>query len=208
MSEQELIFEELQCGHFYLKGTLAGVDEVGRGPLAGNVVAAAVILDPNNPIDGLSDSKKLSEKKRDNLYDVIQEQALSYAIAWASPEEIDAYNILQASLIAMHRAVNALHISPDIALIDGNRCPEAMPCAAVPIVKGDSKIEAISAASILAKVYRDREMLAQDKTYPGYGLAKHKGYPTKGHMEALAQLGPTPIHRKSFGPVAKLISNS
>ena len=205
MSEQTLIFNELGCGSFHLKGTLAGVDEVGRGPLAGNVVAAAVILDPNQPIEGLADSKKISEKKRNALYDVIQEQAISYAIAWATPEEIDRINILQASLVAMMRAVNALEVPPEFALIDGNRCPDGLSCPAASVVKGDSRVEAISAASILAKVYRDREMLESDKTYPGYGLAQHKGYPTKAHMEALMSLGPSPIHRRSFGPVAKLV---
>ena len=183
---------------------VAGIDEVGRGPLAGDVVAAAVILDPNKPIAGLNDSKKLSEKKRDFLYDEILEKALSWAVGRASPEEIDTINILQASLLAMQRAVEGLSIQPKHAMVDGNRCPElTMPSTAV--VKGDSLVTVISAASIIAKVVRDRECIELDRLYPGYGLAKHKGYPTKEHMAALIKLGPTVIHRKSFGPVRKLL---
>lgn len=182
----------------------AGVDEVGRGPLAGDVVTAAVILDPNNPIEGLADSKKLTEKKRERLFDEIIEKSLSYCIARANAEEIDQINILQASLVAMARAVEGLPIQPEHVWVDGNKIPKwNYPAEAV--VKGDSRVQAISAASILAKVTRDREMVAMDTTYPGYGFAGHKGYPTKVHMEALDQLGVTPIHRRSFGPVrAKL----
>lgn len=179
---------------------LAGCDEVGRGPLAGDVVAAAVILDPNNPIVGLADSKKLTEKKRDLLFDEIKLKAKSWCIARASVAEIDSINILQASLLAMHRAVQGLHIQPEHVLVDGNKLPKWR-YAAEAVVKGDSRVAAISAASILAKVLRDREMVELDKQYPGYGLADHKGYPTKVHMDALDRLGITPIHRTSYAPV-------
>ena len=182
----------------------AGVDEVGRGPLAGDVVAAAVILDLDAPIDGLNDSKKLTEKKRERLFDEIQEKAKSFCIARASVAEIDRINILQASLLAMTRAVEGLQLQPEHVWVDGNKIPKwHYPAEAV--VKGDSRVAAISAASILAKVTRDREMVAFDETYPGYGFAGHKGYPTKVHMEAIDRLGVTPIHRTSYGPIkAKL----
>lgn len=179
---------------------LAGCDEVGRGPLAGDVVAAAVILDPKNPIEGLDDSKKLTEKKRELLFDEIRLKAKSWCVARASVDEIDTINILQASLLAMTRAVQGLHVQPEHVLVDGNKLPK-WSYAAEAVVKGDSRVAAISAASILAKVVRDREMIEFDKVYPGYGLADHKGYPTKMHMEALVRLGLTPIHRKSFAPV-------
>ncbi len=183
---------------------LAGCDEVGRGPLAGDVVAAAVILDPKQPIAGLDDSKKLSEKKREMLFDEIQTKAVSWCIARASVAEIDHLNILQASLLAMTRAVQGLHIQPEHVLVDGNKLPK-WDYAAEAVVKGDSRVAAISAASILAKVTRDREMIALDKVYPGYGFADHKGYPTQVHMAALDKLGITPIHRTSYGPIkAKL----
>ncbi|MEE6440635.1 MULTISPECIES: ribonuclease HII [Pseudomonas] len=179
---------------------VAGVDEVGRGPLCGAVVTAAVILDPARPILGLNDSKKLTEAKREALFDEIREKALSFCIARAEVEEIDSLNILQATMLAMQRAVEGLHITPKLALIDGNRCPKlAVPAA--PVVKGDSQVPAIAAASILAKVTRDREMSAFELIYPGYGIGGHKGYPTPVHLEALARLGPTPIHRRSFAPV-------
>lgn len=179
---------------------LAGVDEVGRGPLAGDVVAAAVILDPAQPIDGLNDSKKLTEKRRELLFDIIRERALSYCIARANVAEIDRLNILQASLLAMHRAVKGLHVVPEHVLVDGNKIPRwSYPAEAV--VKGDSRVPAISAASILAKVTRDREMTVFDAEYPGYGFAAHKGYPTRVHMQALDTLGVTPIHRQSYAPV-------
>ncbi|SFX62914.1 RNase HII [Pseudomonas sp. NFPP02] len=179
---------------------VAGVDEVGRGPLCGAVVTAAVILDPNRPILGLNDSKKLTEARREKLYDEICEKALSWHIARAEVEEIDELNILHATMLAMQRAVEGLHIPPKMAMIDGNRCPKlTMPSEAV--VKGDSKVPAIAAASILAKVSRDREMAAFELIYPGYGIGGHKGYPTPVHLEALARLGPTPIHRRSFAPV-------
>ncbi|WP_432471919.1 ribonuclease HII [Amphritea sp. HPY] len=185
---------------------VAGVDEVGRGPLIGNVVAAAVILDPARPIAGLTDSKKLSEKKREQLYPLIKERALAWHIAWASPVEIDELNILHATMLAMRRAIAGLSVQPEFALIDGNRCPTGLPCPAEPIVKGDLKEPAISAASILAKVYRDREMVELDQRHPDYGFAKHKGYPTALHMQRLQQLGPLPEHRRSFRPVAELIN--
>ncbi len=185
---------------------IAGVDEVGRGPLVGAVVAAAVILDPANPIDGLADSKKLSEKKRQVLALKIKEKALSWALGRAEAQEIDEINILQASLLAMKRAVEALSIRPDHLQIDGNRCPE-MDYSMEAIVKGDTKIAAISAASIIAKVARDAEMIALDKRYPEYGFAAHKGYPTKKHREALQIYGALAEHRRSFKPVQKMLNN-
>ena len=179
---------------------VAGVDEVGRGPLCGAVVTAAVILDPTRPILGLNDSKKLTQARREALFDEICEKALSFCIARAEVEEIDRLNILQATMLAMQRAVEGLHVTPKLALIDGNRCPKlAVPAA--PVVKGDSQVPAIAAASILAKVSRDREMSAFELIYPGYGIGGHKGYPTPVHLEALARLGPTPIRRRSFAPV-------
>ncbi len=185
---------------------IAGVDEAGRGPLVGTVVAAAVILDPNNPIAGLNDSKKLSEKKREKLFIEIQEKALAWAIAEASPAEIDELNILQASLLAMRRAVEALQVQPDQVLVDGNKIPQGlnMPCEAV--VGGDALHAEISAASILAKVTRDRQMLELDQKFPQFGFAKHKGYPTKAHFEAIALHGVTTEHRRSFGPVRKALA--
>ena len=183
---------------------IAGVDEVGRGPLAGAVVAAAVILDPSRPIAGLADSKKLTEKRREKLAVEIQEKALCWALGRAEVEEIDQLNILHATMLAMKRAVDMLEIAPDHALIDGNRCPDLC-CSSEAIVGGDGSVEAISAASIIAKVARDQEMVELDQRYPGYGLAKHKGYPTKAHIQALHELGVSPIHRRSFGPVRKLL---
>ena len=182
----------------------AGVDEVGRGPLCGDVVTAAVILDPNNPIAGLNDSKKLTEKRREALYLEIKEKALSFCIARASVAEIAELNILQASLLAMHRAVAGLSVQPEFVLVDGNRVPN-WPYRAQAVVKGDSRVPAIAAASILAKVTRDREMAEFDTVYPGYGMAGHKGYPTKVHLEALKQLGITPIHRRSYAPVRAIV---
>jgi len=179
---------------------IAGVDEVGRGPLAGAVVTAAVILDDNNPILGLADSKKLTEKKRELLEPLIKQQALAWSLGRAEPEEIDQLNILQATLLAMKRAVEGLAIAPSHALVDGNQAPD-LACPVTTIIKGDQSEPAIAAASILAKVARDREMVAMDKLYPGYGLAQHKGYPTKQHQQALMDLGPTIIHRRSFKPV-------
>ncbi|HGY4644390.1 TPA: ribonuclease HII [Providencia stuartii] len=183
---------------------IAGVDEVGRGPLVGAVVTAAVILAPKNPIIGLTDSKKLTEKKREKLFVEIQEKALCWCIGRAEPEEIDEINILHATMLAMQRAVAGLSITPDFVLVDGNRCPTlSMPSQAV--IKGDSLVQEISAASILAKVVRDREMVELDKAYPEYGFAKHKGYPTAYHLEKLAQFGATKFHRKSFAPVRRAL---
>ncbi len=183
---------------------VAGVDEVGRGPLVGDVVTAAVILDPNNPITGLTDSKKLSEKKRQLLFPEIKEKALAWSIGRCSPSEIDELNILQATMVAMQRAVAGLHIQPEHVMIDGNRCP-SLPMPAEAIVKGDLRVAEISAASILAKVVRDSEMEELDQRYPEYGFAQHKGYPTKAHMDKLAELGPTEEYRKSFKPVQRAL---
>jgi len=184
---------------------VAGVDEVGRGPLAGPVVAAAVILDPDRPIEGLADSKALTERRREILDETIRERALAWAIGRAEVHEIDAINILHASLLAMQRAVAELSRVPEMALIDGNRCPE-LSCPARAIVGGDRTEPAISAASIIAKVARDREMTELADRYPEYGFARHKGYPTAAHLKALAAYGVTPIHRRSFAPVRKLLS--
>lgn len=180
-----------------MKNLIVGIDEAGRGPLAGPVVAAAVILDPDRPILGLADSKLLSEKKRERLYDAIIQKALAYGIGSASPEEIDEVNILQATFLAMRRAKQALRVTPTLALVDGNQDPK-LDCPTQTIVQGDRLIPTISAASILAKVTRDRWMLALDQQYPGYGFAQHKGYPTLVHKEAIMRLGLTPVHRKSF----------
>lgn len=185
---------------------IAGVDEVGRGPLAGPVVTAAVILDPNNPIAGLNDSKKLTERRRELLAEEIKEKALAWSIGRAEVEEIDAINILQATMLAMCRAVDGLLLTADFVLIDGNRIPAELQHPAEAVVKGDSRVEVISAASILAKVSRDTEMVMMAEQYPGYGLEKHKGYPTKAHVAALTELGVTPIHRRSFRPVAEAIA--
>ncbi|ELN6869344.1 ribonuclease HII [Vibrio parahaemolyticus] len=183
---------------------IAGVDEVGRGPLVGDVVTAAVILDPNNPIKGLNDSKKLSEKKRLALLPEIKEKALAWAVGRCSPEEIDELNILQATMVAMQRAIAGLKVQPDLVLIDGNRCPE-LPMDSQAVVKGDLRVAEISAASIIAKVVRDQEMEELDKQYPQFGFAKHKGYPTKAHFEAIEQHGVISEHRKSFKPVKKAL---
>ncbi|MEL7558127.1 ribonuclease HII [Stutzerimonas chloritidismutans] len=183
---------------------VAGVDEVGRGPLCGPVVTAAVILDPLRPIEGLNDSKKLTEARREVLFEEICEKALAWCIARAEVHEIDQLNILHATMLAMQRAVEGLSVRPRLALIDGNRCPQlAVPSASV--IQGDAQVPAIAAASILAKVSRDREMCALDLCYPGYGLSAHKGYPTPHHLDALRRLGPTIIHRRSFAPVRNLL---
>ncbi|WP_135382667.1 ribonuclease HII [Vibrio tasmaniensis] len=182
----------------------AGVDEVGRGPLVGDVVTAAVILDPNNPIEGLNDSKKLSEKKRLALLPEIKEKALAWSVGRCSPQEIDALNILQATMVAMQRAIAGLSVQPDMALIDGNRVPE-LPMAGLAIVKGDLRVAEISAASIIAKVVRDQEMEELDKLHPEFGFAKHKGYPTKAHFEAIEKHGVTEHYRKSFKPVKRIL---
>ena len=186
---------------------LAGVDEVGRGPLAGPVVAAAVMLDPARPVAGLKDSKKLSERHREDLAGVIRERALAWSLGRAEVHEIDRINILQASLLAMQRAVAALSVAPELVLVDGNRCP-ALDYPSRAVVRGDDLIPAISAASIIAKVSRDHEMIELDSRYPGYGLAKHKGYPSKAHLAALQTLGVTPVHRRSYAPVRRLLEES
>ena len=182
----------------------AGVDEVGRGPLAGPVVAAAVILDPNKPIEGLADSKKLSEKKREALYPLIKERAICYAVAQASVDEIDEINILQASLLAMKRAIEALEISPEHVLVDGNKAPLII-MSVDTVVKGDSRVASISAASILAKVDRDRMMQDYHTQYPQFSFHKHKAYGSKQHMVELLEHGPLPVHRKTFAPVRRLL---
>lgn len=182
---------------------IAGVDEAGRGPLCGPVYAAAVILDPVRPIDGLNDSKKLSEKKREALAPLIRERALAWAVGIATVEEIDRLNILHATMLAMRRAVEGLALPPDQVLVDGNRIPPGLTVPARAIVGGDASEAAISAASILAKTGRDHEMMALAALYPQYGIAKHKGYPTAEHLAALRIHGPSPIHRRSFAPVAQ-----
>ena len=195
---------------------IAGVDEVGRGPLVGDVVTAAVILDPDNPIAGLMDSKKLSEKKRALLSIEIKEKAVAWSIGRASPEEIDTLNILHATMLAMQRAVAALTVEPDFVLVDGNRCPTflcgkhqgeqaVLQIASQAVVKGDARVAEISAASIIAKVARDDEMIALDKLHPEYGFAKHKGYPTKLHLEKIIEHGVLDCYRQSFKPVARVL---
>ena len=197
---------------------IAGVDEVGRGPLVGDVVTAAVILDPDNPIEGLMDSKKLSEKKRALLAIEIKEKATAWSLGRANPEEIDTLNILHATMLAMQRAVAGLSVEPDFVLVDGNRCPtflskehdsqqQALKITSQAVVKGDARVAEISAASILAKVARDDEMIALDKLHPEYGFAKHKGYPTKLHLEKIIEHGVLDCYRQSFKPVAKVLGN-
>jgi len=183
---------------------LAGVDEVGRGPLAGDVVSAAVILPSDHSIQGLADSKALSAYQRESLYSEIIDQALCYSVARATVQEIDRYNILQATLMTMRRAVKCLEVQPDYVAVDGNRLPQ-WEYQAEAVIKGDGRVEVISAASIIAKVVRDREMAELDILYPGYGFATNKGYGTAQHLEALQRLGPTPIHRRSFSPVKETL---
>ncbi|ALB61732.1 Ribonuclease HII [Cronobacter condimenti 1330] len=183
---------------------VAGVDEVGRGPLVGAVVTAAVILDPLNPIIGLADSKKLSEKRRLALFAEIKEKAIAWSLGRAEPHEIDELNILHATMLAMQRAVAGLAVTPEYVLVDGNRCP-ALPVPSMAVVKGDSRVAEISAASILAKVTRDAEMAELDLTFPQYGFAQHKGYPTAFHLERLAEHGATAHHRRSFAPVKRAL---
>ncbi len=198
----------METGDLFASATgrvIAGVDEVGRGPLAGDVIAAAVIL-PEYPLLGLTDSKMLSESRRASLFEVIRREARAWALGRSTVAEIDEINILQASLLAMRRAVEALSVQPTLVLVDGNRLP-TWPYEARAIVKGDLTEPAISAASILAKVTRDREMVELDRRYPGYGLAAHKGYPTKAHLAALSKLGVSTIHRRSFGPVKRLLAD-
>lgn len=188
-------------------GLMAGVDEAGRGPLAGPVVAAAVILDDQQPIAGLADSKKLTARRRDSLYDEIRAKALCCCIAEASVEEIDALNILQATMLAMRRAVEGLRLKPAMVLVDGNRIP-VLNVPAQAIVKGDAKVQAISAASILAKVHRDRLCVQLHEAYPHYGFDVHKGYPTSAHLTALRAHGATDAHRRTFGPVKIALANA
>ena len=190
-----------------VSGLLAGADEAGRGPLAGNVVAAAVILDAQKPVSGLDDSKKLSEKKREALAQAIKQQALAWAVVSVSPARIDEINILRASLLAMQQAVVKLAVQPDHVFVDGNHHPEGLPCGSSAIIKGDARVAEISAASILAKVARDAQMLALHEQYPQYGFDRHKGYPTKAHREKLLELGPCPAHRRSFAPVRQAIEH-
>ena len=186
---------------------IAGVDEAGRGPLAGDVVAAAVILPIDCHLPGLNDSKMLGEKKREKLYGQICESAFAWSVARASVSEIDSLNILRASLLAMTRAVEGLVLQPDYVYVDGNRCPP-WHYRSQAVVKGDSRILSIAAASVLAKVTRDRELVALDARYPGYGLARHKGYPTTEHLKALQDHGVTPLHRRSFAPVARVLETT
>lgn len=185
---------------------IAGVDEAGRGPLAGPVVAAVVILDPANPIDQLQDSKRLSEKRRDSLFDIIQSHALDFGVAIVPHHVIDEMNILQATLLAMRQAVEQLVVTPKAVWVDGNQSPTIPSHAVHTLVKGDQKLAAISAASVLAKVTRDRLMCSYNEQYPGYGFAQHKGYGTASHREAIARLGPCDIHRRSFSPVKEMVS--
>ncbi len=185
---------------------MAGIDEVGRGPLCGPVIAAAVILDPARPIVGLNDSKKLTARQREVLFELICDQALAWSLGRAEVAEIDELNILHATMLAMQRAVTGLSMLPELAYVDGNRCPK-LPCRAEAVIKGDSKVPEIAAASIIAKVTRDREMVTLDQQWPGYGIAGHKGYPTAAHLAALKRLGPTPIHRRSFRPVRLLLTD-
>jgi len=201
MTQQGLVFQSTT-------DLVAGVDEVGRGPLAGDVVAAAVILDPKQPIAGLTDSKALTAKRREQLSEEIKARALSWCIARASVAEIDELNILQASLLAMRRAVEGLLVAPGFCQIDGNKLPKGLPCPAEAIVKGDSLIPAIGAASILAKVQRDAEMVELDQRYPEYGFARHKGYPTPVHLAALKAHGVIAEHRRSYAPVKAILTTN
>ena len=183
---------------------IAGVDEVGRGPLAGDVVAAAVILDPMVPVTGLADSKKLGDRRREQVAERVRGQSLAWAFGRANVAEIDNLNILNASLLAMHRAVAGLAMAPDLVLVDGNRLPD-WSYAARAVVRGDSRCAAIAAASVLAKVQRDAELGDLERQFPGYGFARHKGYPTAVHLEALVRLGPCAVHRRSFAPVRRVL---
>lgn len=186
---------------------VAGVDEAGRGPIAGPVCAAAVILDPARPIEGLNDSKKLTARKREMLEPLIKERAKAWSIAWGTVEEIDEINILQSTMRTMRRAVNGLKLKPDAILIDGNRVPENLPAPAEAVVKGDAKVEAIAAASILAKTARDRLMAVLDVQYPGYGFARHAGYGTAAHLDAIRRLGVAPCHRRTFEPIKSIVKD-
>ncbi len=205
LHEQGVLFDRMQSSLAPAKSLLvAGVDEAGRGPLAGPLSVAAVILDPDRPIAGLNDSKKLSEAKREALYPLIVERALAWCVVLIEPEEIDRLNIFQATMTGMSRAVAGLALMADEALIDGNKLPKDLPCRGRAIVGGDALEPAISAASILAKVTRDRLMVAMESHHPGYGFAAHKGYPTPAHLAALSLLGPCQQHRRSFAPVRRM----
>lgn len=201
MARVELVRPRLRCD----RARIAGVDEAGRGPLAGPVVAAAVILDPRRRIRGLADSKVLSVQERERLAPLIRSRALAFGIGWADRDEIDCLNILEATLLAMRRALLALPVCPTHVQIDGNRCPciadLPLPCSLEAIVRGDARVAAISAASILAKVYRDAMMRSLDACYPGFALGTHKGYGTRAHLRALARRPPSPLHRRSFSPL-------
>ncbi len=199
-------YQDYSFAKGYAGALLAGVDEVGRGPLVGSVVAAAVILDPEAEIAGLADSKRLSEKKRLLISDEIKSKALAWSIAEASVEEIDHLNILHASMLAMERAVKKLQPAAEFVLVDGSRIPKSLGVSAASVVKGDALAKCISAASIVAKVWRDADMQRLDSLYPQYGIGKHKGYPTKAHLQALQEHGPCAEHRKSFGPVSRLLN--
>jgi ribonuclease HII len=201
MAQQSGLFDDLP---YSLEEIICGVDEAGRGPLAGPVFAAAVILDRERPIDGLRDSKKLNEARRDELAPLIRQHAIAWAVAQASEAEIDRLNILQASLLAMKRAVYALSTVPTLALVDGNKCP-VMRIQSIAIVDGDDKIESISAASILAKTARDAALVKLHKKYPQYGFDQHKGYGTAMHLERLREHGASPVHRRSFAPVREIL---
>ncbi len=201
----QLSFEDIFSSGISL---VCGVDEAGRGPIAGPVFAAAVILDPDRPVDGLKDSKKLSENRRDELARLIREKARVWSIAQCSVAEIDELNILWASMLAMKRAIEMLSIKPELALIDGNRCPEGLSVRAEAIVRGDDRIPAISAASILAKTARDAAMMELHNQYPEYGFDRHKGYPTAFHLAQLEKYGVSPVHRKTYAPVRKLLESS
>ncbi|TNF59313.1 MAG: ribonuclease HII [Burkholderiales bacterium] len=207
MRSKDFFKAEQTCLRWDVPGLLAGVDEAGRGPLAGPVVAAAVILDDQAPIRGLADSKKLTELQRERLHDEIRAKALCCSVALASVEEIDGLNILQATLLAMRRAVQGLRLKPAKVLVDGNRLP-ALDVLAEAVVGGDARVAAISAASILAKVTRDRLLQDLHQRHPEYGFDRHKGYGTAQHLDALRRLGPLPEHRRSFAPVARLLERS
>ncbi len=185
---------------------VCGTDEAGRGPLMGNVTAACVVLDPARPIAGLNDSKKLSEKKREELFAIIKRDALCWGIGECTPQEIDSLNILQASLLAMRRAYEAMELPCSLMLVDGNKVPPGLPLAAVAVVQGDARVPEIAAASILAKVTRDHELYALDRLYPEYGFARHKGYPTREHLQLLQRLPLLDCYRKSYGPIKKLLA--
>ena len=205
VSSLQLSFEDAFSSGISL---VCGADEAGRGPIAGPVFAAAVILDPDHPIDGLKDSKKLSENRRDELAQLIKEKAKAWSVAQCSVAEIDELNILWASMLAMKRAIERLSIKPELALIDGNRCPKELSVRARAIVKGDDRIPVISAASILAKTARDAIMMELHNQYPEYGFDRHKGYPTAFHLAQLEKFGVSPVHRKTYAPVRKILERN